>query len=532
MSDNTNTNATATATATPAAAAAATAAASDRSKIEQEIIDLKRALSEAESRLCAVGGVTSKKSKKKGQENMIELDPVQGCRDMPPEECRTRTWLFDVFNGVARDFGFEGYDAPILESEELYVRKQGEEITDQIFNFVTKSGHRVALRPEMTPTLARLVLQQGKALMLPAKWYSIPQCWRFEAISRGRRREHYQWNMDIIGAKGISAEVELVCAACTAMQRFGLTAADVNVRVNSRRILQAIVEAAGVPPHLFTQVCIIVDKMDKLPREEIVKYLAELKLSESVVDVITSSLAAKSLGEVRAACTAAGAGATATAAVDELQSFFDLVEQYGFGSWVSFDASVVRGLAYYTGVVFEAFDRKGKFRAICGGGRYDELLTLFGSPQQIPCCGFGFGDCVIVELLADKKLLPKLAHTVQDVVIPFDESMRGAAFKVLGLLRASGRTADIVLDKKKVAQSFNFADRVGATRAVLIAPDEWKDGKVQVKMLREGAGKTDNQDTGERGSALTLAELVATCGGAAAAAAGAAPAAASSSSSQ
>lgn len=500
MSAAASTTTTTTATATAALTAES---AQQKADLEQKIIDLKRQLADSEALLSSIGGVTAKKSKKKGQENMIEVDCVQGCRDFPPEDMRIRNYIFNKFHDAAKKFGFEEYDAPVLESEELYIRKAGEEITEQMFNFVTKSGHRVSLRPEMTPTLARLVLAKGRAMMFPAKWYSIPQCWRFEAITRGRRREHYQWNMDILGSKTVSSEAELICAICTCLASFGLTAKDVGIKINSRKILQAVVEAAGVPSEKFTPVCIIIDKLDKLEREEIVKQLAELGISDSVIDVITSTLAAKSIDEIKGKLPEGQASQ-----LDEIKLFFSLVESYGFGDWIQFDASVVRGLAYYTGIVFEAFDRQGKFRAICGGGRYDKLLTLFGAAQEIPCVGFGFGDCVILELLQDKKLLPKLEHKIDDVVFPFDESMRPNAVKILRMLRDAGRNADIVLDKKKIAQAFNFADRVGADRAILVAPDEWNQGKVQIKNLREGPGKVDNQDTGERGASVNIDEVV------------------------
>lgn len=471
------------------------------SVIEAEIAQLKALLAEKEALLKPQAAMLSKKSKKKGQENLIEVEPVQGCRDFPPEELRFRNYLFNTFHAVAKSFGFEEYDAPVLESEELYIRKAGEEITEQMFNFVTKGGHRVTLRPEMTPTLARLLLAKGRALMLPVKWYSIPQCWRYEAITRGRRREHYQWNMDIVGVKGVSAEVELICAICTTMSKLGLTSKDVGIKVNSRRILQTVVEQAGVPAEKFAPVCVIVDKLDKLSKEEVDAQLKALDLDSTVVTVITDALGLKSVDEIAAKI------GEAHDAVQDLRKFFAEVEAYGFGDWVRFDASVVRGLAYYTGIVFECFDRPGKFRAICGGGRYDNLLTTYGSPQPIPCVGFGFGDCVIAELLADKKLIPSLAPQVDDVVIPFDETMRGAALQVLRKLRDSGRVCDVILDKKKVAQAFNYADRVLATRAVLVAPDEWARGEVQVKYLREGKGKENNEQTGERGSSIKFSDL-------------------------
>lgn len=484
-----------------AEAASSAPVAINPAELEKEVAQLRQALAEKEALLCTLGGVSSKKAKKKGS-NMIETEPTQGCRDFPPEEMRQRNYLFDTFHSVARSFGFEEYDAPVLEAEELYVRKAGEEITEQMYNFVTKGGHRVALRPEMTPTLARLVLGKGKALLLPVKWYSIPQCWRYETITKGRRREHYQWNMDIIGVKSSTAEAELICAICTTLEKLGLTAADVGIKVSSRKILQTVVQSVGVPPERFTEVCIIVDKLDKLSREEVVAQLAQLGLGEEVIDVITTTLSLKSIDAIAARI------GEEHEAVRELRTFFSCVQGYGYADWVVFDASVVRGLAYYTGIVFEGFDRAGQFRAICGGGRYDNLLTTYGSPQPIQCCGFGFGDCVIVELLREKKLLPTLPHQVDDLVIPFDETMLPHALSVLRTLRQAGRSADITLDiKKKVAQAFSYADRIGAVRAVLVAPDEWARGEVQVKNLREGDGKKDNEKTGERGFAVKIADI-------------------------
>lgn len=455
--------------------------------------------SAAVAQAAAGGGAAglAKNSKKKGKENAIDVEPVQGCRDFPPEEMRVRNYLFNTFHSVAKQFGFQEYDAPVLESEELYVRKAGEEITEQMFNFVTKGGHHVALRPEMTPTLARLLLAKGKSLLLPVKWYSIPQCWRYEAITRGRKREHYQWNMDIIGVKGTAAEAELVCALCACMQSLGLSAKDVGIKVNSRKILQSVISAAGVPPEQFAPVCVIVDKMEKVERSEVEGWLAELGLGPSIIDTITSTLSMKSIDELVAKI------GSEHEAVKDLKDFFDIVTAYGFGDWIQFDASVVRGLAYYTGIVFEGFDRQGKLRAICGGGRYDHLMSLFGSPQPVPCCGFGFGDCVIIELLKDKKLLPNLDQTTDDVIIPFDESMRIPATTILSKLRAMGRKADIVLDKKKPVQAFSYADRIGAQRAILVAPDEWKNGNVKVKDMRNKSG--DDRD--DRGTEVPVDSL-------------------------
>ncbi|KAK7200661.1 histidyl-tRNA synthetase [Novymonas esmeraldas] len=466
-----------------------------------EINDLRVKLAEKEA-LLQPEGVISKKPKKKSQANMIETEPVQGCRDFSPEDMRVRKYIFGAFHKTARLFGFEEYDAPVLESEELYIRKAGEEITEQMFNFVTKGGHRVTLRPEMTPSLVRLQLAKGRSLLLPAKWYSIPQCWRYEAISRGRRREHYQWNMDIVGVKSVTAEVELVCAACAAMESLGLRHEDVGVRVNSRRLLQCALTGAGVPDALFAPVCVIVDKMEKLPEEQIRAELSELGLDGQQAGDIIKTLSLKSIEEFDKATY------DQNGAISELKEFFDLVKMYGYGEWVHFDASVVRGLAYYTGIVFEAFDRSGEFRAICGGGRYDNLFTLYGSPKPVSCVGFGFGDCVILELLKKKNLLEgkkvkeQLLHTVDDVVIPFDESQRGTALTVLKQLRDKGRSADIILDSKKIAQAFSYADRIGAERVVLIAPEETQNGTARVKNLRD---PEKNED--DRGNLVAFVDL-------------------------
>jgi histidyl-tRNA synthetase len=464
--------------------------------LKDEVAELRAQLEEKESELYG-GAALSKRSKKAKKSNMIETDPVQGTRDFTPDLMRQRQYLFGTFHEVARSFGFEEYDTPILESEELYIRKAGEEITEQMYNFISKDGHRVALRPEMTPSLARLLLGRGKAQLYPCKWYSIPQCWRYETITRGRRREHYQWNMDIMGVKSATAEAELVAAFATTMTRLGLTSADVGVKVNSRKVLQCVIEKAGVPKDKFAPVCVIVDKLEKLPREEVEAQLAALGLDGSIVDVITKTLSLKTVEEV------AKAVGEDHEAVQELKTFFDCLNAYGFGDWAQFDASVVRGLAYYTGIVFEGFDRAGKLRAIFGGGRYDNLMTTYGSSTPVPCCGFGFGDCVIIELLEEKGKLPKLNHTVDDIVIPFNEEMRPHALAVLRKLRDAGRRVDIMLETKKLDKAFNYADRVGATRAILLAPDEWASGKVVVKNLRGGDGKP----TEDKGTPTDVAAL-------------------------
>ena len=410
----------------------------------------------------------------------IDTAPPRGTRDFPPEEMRLRTWLFGHFREVARQFAFEEYDAPVLESEALYVRKAGEEITGQLYNFEDKGGRKVALRPEMTPSLARLVLGKGRSLSLPIRWFSIPQCWRYERMTRGRKREHYQWNMDVFGVAGVTAEAELLAAVASFFSRLGLTEDDVGIRVSSRGVLHAVLtEKLGVPDEHFAAVCVLVDKLEKLPREAIEKDLAALGLQGALVDEILATLSLRSLDEL------AGVLGADHKVVVELNELFALADAYGIADWLVFDASVVRGLAYYTGVVFEAFDRGATLRAICGGGRYDHLLSTFGG-NDIPACGFGFGDVVIVELLKDKGLLPDLPRAVDDVVFSFSQDLRSDAVRIASMLRKSGRSVDLVLEAKKAKWAFKHADRAGASRMVLVAPEEWARGVVKIKDLATG----------------------------------------------
>ena len=404
---------------------------------------------------------------------------VRGTRDFYPEEMRLRNWLFDNFDEAALLHGFQEYDAPVLESEELYTRKQGEEITQQLYNFKDKGDRKVALRPEMTPSLARMVMSRAGVLPMPIKWYSIPQCWRYERTQRGRGREHYQWNVDIWGTDEISADAELISVLVTFFRSVGLTEEDLVIKMSSRKVLEEVLGSLGLKGDIFAKTCIIVDKMDKLPVDTISQQLSELGLDESSILTIQSTLAikdmeslGKNLGEE-------------SVAVKELTSLFSALEAYGISGWIEFDASIVRGLAYYTGPVFEAHDRAGELRAICGGGRYDKLLSTLGG-RDLPATGFGFGDMVIMELLAEKGLVPELIADIDDVVISLSPELRNAAMSVASSLRNTGRSVDLVLEEKRLKWAFKHAERTGAERLVMVMPDEWEEGKVKIKNLESG----------------------------------------------
>ena len=404
---------------------------------------------------------------------------VRGTRDFYPEDMRLRDWLFERFHAAARSHGFEEYDAPVLESEELYTRKAGEDIVGQLYNFEDKGGRKVALRPEMTPSLARMVMTRAGALALPIKWYSIPQCWRYERTQRGRGREHYQWNVDIWGMEGVEADAELLSVLVHFFNSVGLDSDDLVIRISSRKVLEEVLGSLGIEGETFAQTCVTVDKMNKLPAHVIEAQLGDLGLSSDAISTIRSVLAITDLASLESAL------ASNSEAVVELQSLFALCDSYGISDWVSFDASVVRGLAYYTGPVFEAHDRAGILRAICGGGRYDKLIGSLGG-KDLPATGFGFGDMVIMELLADKGLIPELSSGVGDVVFGMGAELRGAAMQVAGKLRASGRSTDLVLEDKRIKWVFKHAERSGAARLVMVMPEEWSKGNVKVKDLATG----------------------------------------------
>ncbi|KAI4300316.1 hypothetical protein L6164_033708 [Bauhinia variegata] len=414
-----------------------------------------------------------------GDVQKIDVNPPKGTRDFPPEDMRVRNWLFNNFREVSRLYGFEEVDFPVLESEALFVRKAGEEIKDQLYCFEDRGNRRVALRPELTPSLARLVIQKGKSVSLPLKWFTVGQCWRYERMTRGRRREHYQWNMDIIGVPGVMAEAELISSIVTLFKRVGISESDVGFKVSSRKVLQEVLKCYSIPENLFGKVCVIIDKIEKIPVDEIKKELKAVGISQEAIQELLQVLSIRSLPELEERLGSSGE------AVADLKELFSLAAKFGYAEWLQFDASVVRGLAYYTGIVFEGFDREGKLRAICGGGRYDHLFSTFGA-DDIPACGFGFGDAVIVELLKEKGLLPELSFQIENIVCALDLDLQGAASMVATILREKGQTVDLVLENKPLKWVFKRAARINAQRLVLVGNSEWQRGMVGVKILSTG----------------------------------------------
>lgn len=409
------------------------------------------------------------------------LQPPRGTRDFYPEDFRFREWLFDHFREVSAQFGFEGVDAPVLEMESLFTRKAGEEILDQLYNFELHD-RRYALRGEITPSIARMVMARAGALRLPLRWTSLPQCWRYERMTRGRRREHYQWNCDIWGEPSVTAEAELIAAIFSATDRMGLAPGDVRIRLNSRALLEETLRAGVLKskPDVFPALCIVIDKLDKVGGDAVVDLLVDpagaVGLERADAQEVVAWLGLRSVKEAAHAAPGDSSGR------EDLERLFELLDAYGLADRVEFDASIVRGLAYYTGVVFEAFDSDRSLRAICGGGRYDTLTKTLGG-AAIPAVGFGFGDAVIHELLLEKGLVPELARAIDAMVFAFGESERPAAIRLATQLRSEGQSVELVLGTPKLKRAMADADRAGAAKMYLLGPDEVARGEATVRDL-------------------------------------------------
>ncbi len=412
------------------------------------------------------------------------LKPPRGTRDLYPEDHRFREWLFGHFRDTAHKFAFEEIDAPIVEHAELFMRKAGEEIVDQLYHFEIHDRH-LALRPEMTPSIARMVMARAGGLRFPIRWFTVSQNWRYERMSRGRKREHFQWNMDIYGEPTVAAEAELIAAILTMIDAVGLARGDVKVRLNSRSLLEDSLRAGILKqrPEAFEPLCVVIDKIEKIGPDKVVDMLVdptgEIRLEATEARDVVQMLSLSSLDDaVNAAPKGSDAGA-------ELQRLWRLLEAYGIEDRVVFDASVVRGLAYYTGVVFEAFDTRGDLRSICGGGRYDRLTETLGG-QSIPAAGFGFGDVVIGELLSDMNCLPDLKRRLDDVVYAFSEDERGSAIEVANHLRGLGRSVELILGTPKLKRVIADADRDGASSLWLLGPHEVSRGVAKQRVLESG----------------------------------------------
>ncbi len=389
------------------------------------------------------------------------MQSLPGFRDFLPGDCAGRNYIFSRWREVARRYGFVEWEGPPLEPTELYKKKSGAEIVEQLFNFTDKGEREVALRPELTPTLARVVAAHEREFKKPLKWFSIGQFFRYEKQQRGRLREHFQLNCDIIGEKDPGADVELIALCIDVLRAFGLTEKDFVVRISDREFWTDFFRDNSVPAERWGDLLQVIDKSAREPREKTAEKLGD------VADLVFATLK--------------GGGKSA-----KLERLVAGLRVRGLGDFVEIDVGIVRGLAYYTGIVFEAFDRAGKFRAIAGGGRYDNLIAqLSDGALSLPALGFAMGDVVLGELIND---IPGAREAMHDAiangskidiyVVVAKEERRADALAQIQELRGRGYRVDYPLTPAKVARQFQAAEELGA-RIALLYGDEWPQVKVK-----------------------------------------------------
>src|ERR1041385_918826 len=393
---------------------------------------------------------------------------LPGFRDFYPDELALKNHIFATWREVARRYGFQEYDGPPLEPLELYTDKSGEEIVQQLYAFEDKGGRKVALRPEMTPTLARMVAAHAQALKKPIRWFSIPQLFRYERQQRGRLREHFQLNMDILGEASPLADAELIAAAIDVMRAFGLRPTDVRARVSDRRVLKTLLRGGGLSEAQLPGAFEVVDKRGRVRRDVMAAKLRETGIGKRETDAVFEIAALRGLDAVTAALALVKGGEEAG---EPLRQAVGALEAMGLGDFVAVDLTIVRGLAYYTGIVFELFDTGKTLRAVCGGGRYDGLLKALGG-VDLPTLGFGMGDVVLGELLKERHPADQASRQLDAFLIAVSGADMAPVLKLAHELRDAGVAIEYGLRPAAIRKQLELAAARGAPRAVIVGPDE------------------------------------------------------------
>jgi histidyl-tRNA synthetase len=414
--------------------------------------------------------------------SMSKIQGVKGTRDLYPELLAPIRHIFDVWRRVSIRHGFEEYEGPTLETLELYKEKSGDELVGQLYQLTDSGGRALALRPEMTPTLARMVAAKINALPKPIKWFSIPTLFRGENVQRGRLREFYQWNIDVIGAPQMAADAECILVGVEALRELGLTENDFVVHISNRRLMAAMLGAAGIPADQHGLAYVLMDKSGKLPDvelgrrwDEAFKQTLPFEGLQRIMSAENPTLIAKTVQN----------SAELEEAIAQTLELLEILKNFGIGAYCQFNPRVVRGLAYYTGPVFEFYDRGEKERAICGGGRYDDLLGKLGKSKE-PAVGFGMGDVVLALLLEEKKLLSGLQRNADVFVIDADPSQRVNVYAVAAALRRAGMSADFMYESAAVNRQLKLADKQGAAWVVLLGSEGVSPEHARVKKMSAG----------------------------------------------
>ena len=413
---------------------------------------------------------------------MATFQTLPGFREFYPEDLARRNHIFRLWRQTAGNFGFAEYDAPVLEPLELYKAKSGDEIETQLFSFIDKGGREVALRPEMTPTVCRLVGAKASALKRPIKWFSIAEFFRYERMQKGRGRCFHQFNADIFGEPGPEAEIELIALLVQCLGAFGLTAEDFHVRLSDRNLWFYYLEALGLDEARSRGVLGAIDKYEKYGDEAFKGYTEAFgPLAPELKAKILEFLQVKSLDALEHTLATLG-GEKIKARLADWKKLLGALDAMGLTRFVAVDLGVVRGLAYYTGFVFEAFDRKGELRALAGGGRYDDLVQKLGGPA-LPAVGFAIGDMTFALLLEQRGLMPTMVQAPDVYCVIGGEAERLAAFGDIHALRAAGFRVDYPMKEVAFGKQFKAAAESGAKLALIYGGDELAKGVVKIRDL-------------------------------------------------
>lgn len=407
------------------------------------------------------------------------IQSVKGTRDFYPEVMAVRQWLYKAAAVVSEKFGYQEYEGPLIESLDLYAAKSGDELVkEQSFVFEDRGGNLITLRPELTPTLARMVAQRQGQLLFPLRWWSFGPFWRYERPQKGRTREFFQWNIDLIGpnTSTAAADAELIAIVASFFQEVGLSPRDAQILVNNRQLMEAEITALGISEEEFKTIFRLIDRREKLPLEKWQAYGLDLGLEKSQINSLNDLLSDQELWRKSR----------------DLQDLFPALDALGVSQYVQFAPQVIRGLDYYTGTVFEAQAVKGDLRrSILGGGRYDNLLSDVGG-DKIPAVGFAMGDVVITLALDELGLIPEdiAAPAAKVMVTVFDDTTMLDSLALASQLRSDGFNVNCYPRSDKLAKQLKYADRIGVKIAVLLGPDEIEQRNLTLKNLASGEQKT------------------------------------------
>ncbi len=397
------------------------------------------------------------------------IRPVKGTRDFYPESMMIRRWIISAMHNCSRKFGYQEYDAPCLETIDLYAAKSGDELVkEQSFVFPDRGGDLIALRPELTPSLARMVASKQNELFFPLRWYSFGPFWRYERPQKGRSREFFQWNIDQIGSNSINSDAEIVAVAVDFFKQVGLSSEKVKIYINDRRLMEKSIKSLGISPELSESVVKLIDRVDKLEKDKWEEFAQDLGLTSEQVGRLEDLLFKQDLWKES----------------EELVSFFQVCNWLGIQDYVEFDPKVVRGLDYYTGIVFEGRDVGRHYRAIFGGGHYDNLVADVGG-NPLPGVGFAMGDVVIEILLRDLGCIPpNISSSSRIMVTVFDESCLEYSFRLSSELRDKEIDVLTFPTYEKLSKQLKYADKIGVNYVLIIGPDEIQKNIITIKDLK------------------------------------------------